>query len=94
MTVHPRSMMSSNVMSIIFWNVAGELDIPKNITVGSKSPRLVLNAAFHSSPFLIRILLYPHRTSIFEKYLAPFNLSMSLEMRGKGYAFLTVQSFR
>ena len=53
------------------WNVAGELHIPKNITVGSKSPQLVLNAAFHWSPSLILTLLYPHRTSSLVKYLAP-----------------------
>jgi len=42
---------------IIAWNVAGELHIPKNITVGSKSPQLVVNAPFHWSPSLIRMLL-------------------------------------
>ena len=84
MTVHPRLMMSSNVMSIIDWNVAGELHIPKNITVGSNNPLFVLKAAFHSSPCLIWILLYPHRTSILEKYFAPFNLSMSSDISGKG----------
>ena len=52
------------------WNVAGELVSPKNMTVGLKSPIFVQKAAFHSSPSLIRILLYPHRTSIFEKILA------------------------
>ena len=81
-------------MSIIDWNVAGELHIPKNITVSSNKPLLVLNAAFHSSPCLIQILLYPHHMSILEKYLAPFSLSMSSDMSGKGYAFLTVQSLR
>jgi hypothetical protein len=30
---------------------------PKNITVGSKSPLLVLKVAFHLSPFLIQMLL-------------------------------------
>jgi hypothetical protein len=29
------------------WKVAGELHSPKNITVGLKSPLLVLKAAFH-----------------------------------------------
>ena len=64
--------------------------MPKNITVSSYSPRFILKAAFHSSPCLIWILLYPLRTSIFEKYLAPFNLSMSSVIKGRGYAFLTV----
>ena len=92
--MHPLSIISSNVMSIIDWNVAGEFHIPKNITIGSNNPLLVLNAAFHSSPCLIQILLYPHCTSILEKYLAPFNFSMSYDIRGKGYAFLTVQLLR
>ena len=94
MTVHPCSMMSSNVMSIIDWNVTDELHIPKNITVSLNNPLFVLNATFHSSPCLIRMLLYPHHTSILEKYLAPFSLSMSSNMSGKGYAFLTVQLLR
>ena len=43
------------------WKVAGEFVRLKNITLGSKSPRLVTNATFHLSPSLIRTLLYPHR---------------------------------
>ena len=38
-------------------NVLGEFVSPKNMTVGSNRPRLVVNAAFHSSPVLIRMLL-------------------------------------
>ena len=38
-------------------NVLGEFVRPKNMTVGSKSPQLVVNAAFHSSPVLMRMLL-------------------------------------
>jgi len=56
--------------SIMVWKVAGEFVKPKNMTVGLKRPRLVLKAAFHSSPSLIRTLLYPQRTSSFVKYLA------------------------
>src|SRR5271154_7394797 len=87
-------IMSSKMESIIDWKVAGELVIPKNITVGSKSPRLVLNAAFHSSPDFIRTLLYPHRTSSLVKYFAPWSLSIISEISGRGYAFLIVQLFR
>ena len=58
--------------------------MPKNMTVGSNSPQFVLNAAFHSSPSLIRMLLYPHRTSSLVKYLAPLSLSMISEIRGRG----------
>ena len=76
------------------WNVAGELHIPKNITVGLNSPLFVLNAAFHWSSFLIRTLLYPQQTSNLVKYFAPFILSMISEIRESGYAFLIVQLFR
>src|SRR5271168_2867244 len=41
MTMHP-SIMSTKMASIIAWNVGGELHIPKNMTIGSKSPQLVL----------------------------------------------------
>jgi hypothetical protein len=44
-------------LSIIAWNVAGELHILKNMTVGSYSPQFILNAAFHSSPDRIQTLL-------------------------------------
>jgi hypothetical protein len=43
--------------------VAGELVSLKNITVGSNSPSLVINAAFHSPPSLILTLLYLHHIS-------------------------------
>ena len=66
------------------WNVAGELHIPKDITVGLNSPLLVLNAAFYWSSFLIQMLLYPQQTSNLVKYFAPFILSMILEIRGSG----------
>ena len=68
---NPYAIKSENVWSIMFWNVAGELHLPKNITVGSKSPLLVLNAAFYSSPSLIWTLLYPHQISHLVKYFDP-----------------------
>src|SRR5580700_2535521 len=46
-----------NMSFIIVWKVAGELQRPKNMTSGSKTPQLVLKAALNSSPSLIRILL-------------------------------------
>ena len=72
--------------------MAGELHNPKNITVGSNNPILVLKAAFHWSPSLIRTLLYPHRMSNLVKYLAPEALILFImsEIRGRGCAFLTV----
>ena len=71
--IYHLAFISQNTSSIMAWNVAGELHISKNITVGSKSPHLVLKATFHWSPSLILMLLYPHRTSSLVKYLAPFN---------------------
>ena len=53
-------IISPKMSSIIAWNVAGELHIPNNITVGSKSPLFILKATFHWSPSLILTLLYPH----------------------------------
>ena len=91
---NPCAIRSENVWSIIFWNVAGELHILKNITVGSKFFLLVLNAAFHSSPSLIQTLLYPHWISSLVKYFNPWSLSMMSEINGSGEAFLIVHSFR
>ncbi|KAI0261693.1 hypothetical protein BGY98DRAFT_929414, partial [Russula aff. rugulosa BPL654] len=59
----PRATSLLKMVFIIIWNVAGEFVSPKNMTVGSNSPSGVRKAAFHSSPGLIRILLYPQRTS-------------------------------
>src|ERR1700742_2558604 len=58
MITTPSSISSLNRSFIIVWKVAGLLHRPKNITSGSKRPRLVRNAAFHSSPSRIRTLLY------------------------------------
>ena len=45
------------------WKLAGEFVSPKNITVGSNNPSGVRNDAFHLSPSLIWMLLYPHQMS-------------------------------
>ena len=42
------------------WNVAGEFVSLKNMTVGLYKPWLVWKAAFHLSPSLMQMLLYPH----------------------------------
>src|SRR5258708_36740996 len=63
MDSHPWAISLRKIIFIIIWKVAGELVSPKNITVGSKSPSGVRNAAFHSSPSLMRMLLYPQRIS-------------------------------
>ncbi|KAF9801688.1 hypothetical protein IEO21_10062 [Rhodonia placenta] len=73
--------MSANIVFIICWNVAGELHSPKNITVVLGT----INTAFHSSPFLIRTLLYPAWRSIFVNTLACLSLSRRSDMSGSGY---------
>ena len=66
------------------WNVASELHILKNMMFGSNSLSRVVKAAFHWSSDLIRTLLYPHCTLNLVKIDNPCNLSMRLEMRGRG----------
>lgn len=66
------------------WKVAGEFVSPKNITVGSNNPLFVTNVAFHSSPSLIRMLLYPCHTSSLVNILAPWSRSTSSGMSGSG----------
>src|SRR5258708_37491891 len=82
-----------NIVFIIIWKVAGELVSPKNMTVGSKSPSGVKNAAFDSSPGLIRILLYPHLMSNFVKSVHPLRWSIVWGMRGETLRFLLVHLF-
>jgi hypothetical protein len=77
-------MLSANIEFIIVWKVAGELVSPKNIMVGSNSPLLVIKAAFHSSPFLIRTLLYPHRMLNLVYREHPLSQSMSSGIKGSG----------
>ena len=62
---------SVNIAFIMVWNVAGEFVRPKNMTLGSNRPWFVMKAAFHSSPSLMRTLLYPHRMSNLENSDAP-----------------------
>ena len=62
--------------------MAGELQSPKNMTIGSKSPKGVEKAAFQQSSGRMRILLYLHRTSNLVNILLSFNLSINSEMRG------------
>jgi hypothetical protein len=60
---HPCKTSFWSMIFIIIWKVAGEFMRPKNITVGSNSPFGVRKAAFHLSPSLMQMLLYPYRTS-------------------------------
>src|SRR5258708_40194105 len=87
MESHPWAISRRKIMFIIIWKVAGELVSPKNITVGSKSPSGVRNAAFHSSPSLIRTLLYPHRMSNLVKRVQPARRSMVWGISGDTLRF-------
>src|SRR5260370_28916443 len=90
---HPCTTCLRNMVFIIIWKVAGEFVSPKNMTVGSKSPSGVKNAAFASSPGLMRILLYPHLMSNFVKRLHPLRRSILWGIRGEKFRFLLVHLF-
>ena len=78
------SSISVKILFIITWNVAGELQSLKYITKGLNAPWKQMNAAFHSSPSLIWMLLYPYLRSIFINSLDPWSLSTSCPINGKG----------
>ena len=67
----PDRTKGSKTSFMRFWKVAGELVIPKGITVNSYSPRFVMKAVFHSSPGLMRMLWKPARTSTSENRTFP-----------------------
>ena len=75
------------------WKVAGEFVSLKNITVGSNSPSGVRNAPFHSSPSLIRILLYPHQMSSVVNRVHPLRRSMIWVISGDTFLFFFVHLF-
>ncbi|EJF55436.1 hypothetical protein DICSQDRAFT_73992, partial [Dichomitus squalens LYAD-421 SS1] len=53
----PAAIRSAKIEFIKAWNVAGELVSPNSMTRGSNRPRSwTVNAAFHSSPSLMRTL--------------------------------------
>jgi len=80
--VSPFATSGRNIVFIIIWNVAGELVRPKNITVGSNSPSGVRKVAFHLSPGLIRMLLYPHHTLNLVNSVHPANRSIMEGIKG------------
>jgi hypothetical protein len=86
----PRATSFRKMVFIIIWKVAGEFVRPKNITVGSNSPSGVRNAAFHSSPGLMRTLLYPQRTSNFVNSVQPLSRSIVWGIRGETFLFFFV----
>ena len=81
---HPCAISLWKMSSIMVWKVAGEFVRPKNMTVGSNNPSEVLKAAFHSSPSLIWMLLYPHHTLNLENICFSARSWISSAMSGKG----------
>src|SRR6266446_5957358 len=86
----PCATLVRKMVFIIIWKVAGEFVRPKNMTVGLNNPSGVRKAAFHSSPSLIQMLLYPHRTSTFVKRVHLRNRSMTCGIRGETFRFFMV----
>ena len=73
--------------------MASEFVTPKNMTVGSKSPSGVRKAAFHLSPGLMRMLLYPHQISTLVNREHPASLSTTDGMRGETFRFFFIHLF-
>src|SRR5712672_175248 len=90
----PSWILSSNIAFIMAWKVAGELVMPKNMTVGSYNPSLVMKAAFHLSPFLMCTLLYPQQTLNLVKSFFILTRLINCGIRGSGYWLHIVHSFR
>ena len=93
-TSHCSCMQSVKLWFMNAQKVRGEPQSPKNITVGSNSPKGVMNAAFHSSPSFIHTLLQPQRISNLVKWENCHRLLTKSGMRGSGQAFLTMCSFK
>src|SRR6266850_1886658 len=87
---HPCATCAQKMWFIIIWKVAGELVKPKNMTNGSNSPSGVRKAAFHLSPSLIWILLYPHRMSNLVNRVHPVNWSTTCGISGDTFRFFFV----
>ena len=78
-TTFPLLIKSLRISFIIAWNMADELVIPKNITVGSKKPTCIVNALFYLSPSLILTLLNLYLRSILvDTFLPPILLINSV----------------
>jgi len=86
----PWFMRSLNRSFIIAWKIAREFVNLKYMTVGLYALIYVVNATFHSSPFLILILLYPYLKSNFiNTFLFPTPSNISA-MRGREYLFFII----
>ena len=90
---HPNITCQQKMVFIIIWKVAGEFVNPKNITVSLKSPSGVRKAAFHSSPSLMRMLLYPHQMSNLVNREHPASLSTTEGISGDTLRFFFVHLF-
>src|SRR6266436_4280905 len=86
----PCATLVQKMVFIIIWKVAGEFVRLKNMTVGSNSPSGVRKAAFHLSPSLIQMLLYPHWMSTFVKRVHPCRLSITCGIKGETFWFFMV----
>ena len=93
MVSHDSAISWANIEFIIVWKVAGEFVSSKNITIGSYKPWFMRKAAFHLSPSLIWILLYPHQMLNLMYSEHPLRWSTSCSMSGKGYLFYIVHWF-
>src|SRR6266403_6415227 len=87
---HPWVISVRKKVFIIIWKVAGEFVSAKNITVGSNRPSGVRKAAFHLSPSLIRMLLYPHWTSTLVNNVHPRSRSITWGISGDMFWFRLV----
>ena len=91
---HRSAIMSVKMWFIKDWKVDGPLQKLKNLTVGSKSAKGVMNAPFHWSSSRMQMLLNPHQMSNLVKIKESFMSSINLGIRGRGYALQMVWEFR
>ena len=68
------------------WKVGSPLQNLKNITIGSKKPKGVMNVPFHWFSSLMWILLNPHLMSNLVKNVEFFMSSINSGMRDRGCA--------
>jgi len=92
--VCPAATPGRKIVFIIIWKVAGELVSLKNIMVGLNSPSGVRKAAFHSSPGLIRMLLYPQQMLTLVNNVHPANWSITDGISGETFLFCLVHLLR
>ena len=74
--------------------MARELVKLKNMTRGSNNPFEIRKAAFHLSPSLIDMLLYPHWISNLMNNMHPASWSITWGIRGETFLFFLVYLLR